>query len=133
DAELRLYLGTVQFDAGHVKTAAATFETALDLDPDFAEAWSYRGGALAFLGDFGAALPALDRCLTVSVGATDCLWYRILIHEQQGACGLVEADARTWAAKNPADHFAYQALAKALFARGRDENTVRTALEQRWA
>ena len=133
DAEIRLYLGTVQFDAGLVKEAAATFEAALDLDPDFAEASSYLGATLAFLGDFEKALPALDRCLAVSSGATDCLWYRVLIHEQQGGCALVEADARSWIAKSPGDPYAYHALAKALFALGRDESTVRLTLAQKWA
>ncbi len=133
DAELRLYLGTVQFDAGDVTDAAATFEAAIALDPEFAEAWSYVGATQAFLGELDRALASFDRCLAVSLGATDCLWYRALIHDQMGDCAKVEADARTWIAKSPDDAYAYHALAGALFAEGRDEGPVRAALEQSWA
>jgi serine/threonine-protein kinase len=133
DAEIRLYLGTVQFDRGNAREASATFDEALALDPQFAEAWSYRGATSAFLGDFDAALVALDRCLGMSLGATDCLWYRVLIHEDQGKCAQLEADARTWIAKSPGDATGYHMLAKALLAMGRDEGTVRVALDQKWA
>jgi serine/threonine-protein kinase len=133
DAELRLYLGTVQFDAGDVKDAATTFEAAIALDPEFAEAWSYVGATQAFLGELDRALGSFDRCLAISLGATDCLWYRVLIHDYEGECAKVEADARTWIAKSPDDGYAYHTLARGLFALGRDEGAVRAALEQSWA
>ena len=133
DAEMAFYLGWIRYDLGRLTSALEAFNRAIEIDPKFALAWSNKGGCQAYLGDFDGALKSLDRCLAISPQATESLWYRTIIFEQEGACAQQEEDARRWISKDPEDSFAYSALAKALFAQGRSIEAVRATLEQKWA
>jgi serine/threonine-protein kinase len=133
DPELAFYLGYVRFDRGQLATALAPFQRAAELDPGFALARSNVGGLLAYLGRFPEALDALDRCVEASPSATDCLWYRVLIDEQEGRCEDEERDVKRWIAKDEDDYYAYKLLARALFAENKPLETVTAALEQKWA
>ena len=132
DAEAWFWLGYVRFDRGRLTEALDAFTHASQLDPRFALALSNQGGILAYLGRFAESRVALDRCVTVSPAATDCLWYRVLIAEQDGRCSDADADLRTWIAKDADDFYAYQMLAKTLFAEGKPESAVIEAYEQKW-
>jgi serine/threonine-protein kinase len=133
DAELAFYLGYVRFDSGQLERSLDPFERAVELDPSFALARSNVGGVLAYLGRFSESLDVLDRCLSASPSATDCLWFRVLIHEQAGECEDEERDLRRWIVKDGDDYLAYSMLAKVLFAEGRSLETVTAAYEQKWA
>jgi tetratricopeptide (TPR) repeat protein len=133
DAELAYLLGWARFDRGELTTALDAFSRAIELDPKFAQAWSWKGGCESYLGRFDEAFASLDRAITISPSGTEALWFRIMIEEQQGKCADAEADARRWIARDPEDYYAYQMLAKALFAQGKSRETVMAALEQKWA
>lgn len=132
DAELAYYLGSVRYDRGRLAEAVDAFDRAIAIDPGFAQALAAKGGCQAYLGRFAEARATLDRCLEVSGSATECLWYRAQIDEQDGRCADEEALVRRWIGRDPEDYYAYHWLAKALFAQGRPLETVTTALEQKW-
>ena len=133
DAELWFYVGWIRYDYGKLTSALEAFDRAISLDRKFALAWSNKGGVEAYLGDFDRALKSLDQCLEISPQATESLWYRTLIFEQEGACAREEADARRWISKDADDAFGYGSLARALYAEGRPRETVIAVLEQKWA
>jgi eukaryotic-like serine/threonine-protein kinase len=133
DAELWYYVGWIRYDYGKLSSALEAFERAIKLDQKFALAWANKGGIEAYLGDYDRALKSLDQCLEISPQATESLWYRTLIFEQEGACAREEADARRWIVKDADDFFAYAVLARALDAEGRPREAVVAVLEQKWA
>ena len=132
DAELAYYLGSVRYDRGRLAEALAAFDRAIAIDPGFAQAYGAKGGCQAYLGRFADARGSLDKCLEVSGSATECMWYRAQLDEQEGRCAAEEALVRRWIGKDPEDYYAYQWLAKALFAQDKPLETVTTALEQKW-
>jgi eukaryotic-like serine/threonine-protein kinase len=133
DAELWFYVGWIRYDYGKLPSALEAFDRAIKLDHKFALAWSNKGGIEAYLGDFDRALKSLDECLEISPQATESLWYRTLIFEQEGACAREDADARRWISKDAEDAFAYAMLARALYSEGRPREAVVATLEQKWA
>ncbi|MGH7296935.1 MAG: protein kinase domain-containing protein, partial [Polyangiaceae bacterium] len=133
DAEIAYVLGSVRYDRGDLPAAVQAFDAALAIDPDFALAWSTRGGCLAYLGRLDDARASLDEALRRSRTATEPLWYEAEIDEQQGACSGEEAHVRTWLTRDPDDWYAYHYLARALAGEGRSPDAVQTALEQKWA
>ncbi len=132
DAELAYYLGSVRYDRGRLAEAVAAFDRAIAIDPGFAQAYGAKGGCQAYLGLFADARASLDRCLEASGSATECMWYRAQLDEQEGRCADEEALVRRWIGKDPEDYYAYQWLAKALYAQDKPLETVTTALEQKW-
>jgi serine/threonine-protein kinase len=133
DAEVAYMLGSVRYDRGALARAVEAFDRAIFIDPKFAQAWSAKGGCQAYLGRFDESFKSLDEALRISSTATEAFWYRAQIHEQEGKCEKEEADVRAWLSRDPDDYYAYQWLAKALFAEKHPLETVRTALEQKWA
>jgi serine/threonine-protein kinase len=122
----------VLYDHGDVAAALEAFDAAIAIDPSFAQAWSTKGGCLAYLGRFDDARAAIDRAARTSPTATEALTYRAQIDEQSGRCADEEADVRKWLSRDPDDWYAYHYLARALAAEGKPLDTVRTALEQKW-
>jgi serine/threonine-protein kinase len=125
-------LGSIRFDRGQLERAIESFDRAIAIDPKFAQAWAARGGCLAYLGRTDDAKSSLDKCLAISASATECMWYRAQFDELEGACEKEESDVRAWLGRDPEDYYAYHWLAKSLFALGKSEEAVRTALEQKW-
>ena len=132
DAEVAYDLGSVRYDHGDLPGALEAFDAALAVDPAFAQASATRGGVLAYLGRFDEALAALDESMQRSRSATEPLWYRAQIHEQQGACAEEENDVHVWLSRNPDDYLGYQWLARALAAQNKPIDSVQAALEQKW-
>jgi serine/threonine-protein kinase len=132
DAELAYLLASVRFDRGDLTTALDAFDAAIAIDPGFSLAWSSKGGCLAYLGRFDDARDAFAAAERASRTATEAVWYRAEIDEQQGRCEEEEADVRTWLSRDPDDWYAYQWLGRALAAEGKPADAVRTALEQKW-
>jgi serine/threonine-protein kinase len=132
DAELAYLLASVRFDRGDLAAAVEAFDAAIAIDPSFALAWSTKGGCLAYLGRFADAREALAGAEHASHTATEALWYRAEIDEQEGLCADEEADVRTWLSRDPDDWYAYHWLGRALAAEGKPTDAVRTALEQKW-
>jgi serine/threonine-protein kinase len=132
DAELAYLLASVRFDRGDLRGALDAFDAAIAIDPGFALAASSKGGCLAYLGRFDDARDALVGAERASRTATEALWYRAEVDEQQGLCAAEEADVRTWLSRDPDDWYAYHWLGRALAAEGKPADAVRTALEQKW-
>ena len=133
DGELVEALAYVQLKRGRLAPMLETADRAIAIDPDFADPWSLKGVALAQLGRFPDALAALERCADRFPAATDCLKIEADLLEQQGSCAPMEAVARRWLAKQPASTGALDALAAALVATGKRQETVVAALQQKWA
>jgi serine/threonine-protein kinase len=133
DAELAFFAGRQRQLLGKREAAASSFDRALIDDPSFAIVWWARAIDAEDTGDLDAALVAYGKCVEMSPGAASCLRSRSVILAQRGSCADVEADARRMVAIEPGGHRAYESLARALCARGRPLETVRQALEQKWA
>jgi len=133
DAEIAYFLGSVRYDRGDIAAAVDAFDAAIAIDPRFVQAWSSRAGCLAYVGRFDDARDAIQKALSASPTATEPLWYSAELDEQSGRCGAEEADVRQWLSRDPDDWFAYLYLARALAAEGKPPDSVRAALEQKWA
>jgi len=133
DAEIAYVLGSVRYDRGDLALAVEAFDAAIAIDPEFALAWSSKGGCLSYMGRFDDARASLEQALDRSRTATEPLWYLSELHEQQGQCDAEEARVRTWLSRDPDDWYAYDYLARALAGERRSAETVRAALEQKWA
>ena len=123
DAEIAYVLGSVRFDRGDFADALEGIDAAIAIDPAFAQAWSTKGGVLAYLGRLDDARTTLDEARRQSRTATEPLWYSAEIAEQQGRCADEEATTREWLSRDPADWFAYQYLASSLAAEGKPLDT----------
>ena len=133
DAEIAYLLGSVRYDRGDLGAALEALDAAITIDPDFALAWSSKGGCLSYMGRFDDARAALEEALRRSRTATEPLWYLSELYEQQGQCDAEEARVRTWLSRDPDDWYAYDYLARSLAGERKPADTVRAALEQKWA
>jgi serine/threonine-protein kinase len=126
DAECRLYLGFALLGS-RTEEARAQLERAVELDPMFAAALWALGASYR---ESDAALPYVDRCVSVSPAATTCLRERALIHTSRGECAAFEADARHLTRISPDSPGPYQLLAVALAAQDAPLDSVREALDK---
>jgi serine/threonine-protein kinase len=133
DAEIAYLLGSVRYDRGDLAAALEALDAAIAIDPDFALAWSSKGGCLSYMGRFDDAHASLEEALRRSRTATEPLWYLSELYEQRGECDAEESRVRTWLSRDPDDWYAYDYLARALAGEGKPADTVRAALEQKWA
>lgn len=132
DAEIAYLLGSVRYDRGDLAKALEAFDAGIAIDPAFAQAWSSKGGCLAYMGRFDDAHASLARALESSRSATEPLWYQAEIDEQQGHCAAEESTVREWLGRDPEDWYGYDWLARALEGEGKPIDSVRTAFEQKW-
>jgi eukaryotic-like serine/threonine-protein kinase len=132
DAEIAFVLARMRQMLGDVDRAGEAFDLALADDPKFAAVYWARAAGAEDRGDAEAAIADYTRCLDASPSAASCLAARGAIEAQRGDCAAVEADARRTLAVEPSGWRAYEALARALVARGRPLETVREALKREW-
>ncbi|WP_394834946.1 protein kinase [Pendulispora rubella] len=117
-------------DPRAVEYCLALTRQAIDIDPQDANAWEVKAKALMSLERYDEAMVALDTCLEIARGSTDCLYDRIHIHRLLGQCSAAATDARRWVANAPASKRAYFELASSLAADGSFAGTVDVALRQ---
>ena len=108
----------------------ALADRCVGIDPKYADCWQTKQTVLEMLERHDEALVALDKCLEVSPGASDCLEDKIDIEAKLGHCSAVADVARRWMAKEPSNPKPYVELAGALYHTGEPEAAVRMALEQ---
>jgi serine/threonine-protein kinase len=123
-----LAAGAANFD--DFEEAARHDARAIAIDPGFAEARSYQGLMLLYLGRFGDARSALQQCLAKNPAAEGCLGMLAHLADAQGACEDMEAVARQMIAATAEPAWGYSLLANALAARGQPVATVREAARQ---
>lgn len=106
---------------------------AVEIDPEYADAWQAVGKQLFALGETDQALRAFDACLAASPVAVDCLGERARVHAARGQCGAVEADLRSASAANPYGRYWRELWAAALLAQGKPIEGALEVLTRRWA
>jgi tetratricopeptide (TPR) repeat protein len=90
DAQVCFNLGNALFALGRFEGAAERFRQSLEIDPDYAEAWSNLGCALAELGEIDEAAASLRRALSLAPDYADAIYNLADILERAGR----SADAR---------------------------------------
>ena len=66
NAVLEMNLGTIHQGRGEIAEAAACYLRAIELRPDYAEAWLNSGNAALYRGDAAVAVQAFDRALALA-------------------------------------------------------------------
>jgi eukaryotic-like serine/threonine-protein kinase len=108
-------------------------QRALDIDPQYSDAWQGLAAALVLEENEPAALAALDQCVARVTTSLDCLAQRAALLRRLGRCVDLEATGRKWIARSPEATGAHYTLAAALAAEGRPRVVVEEALATRWA
>ena len=130
DAELWYLLGSGTVNYTDFETGIRYYTRALELDPGFAQGYSSRAMAQAYLGRFDEARASLDQCLAIAPSAGACLSMLAHLQSVEGDCEGVESTARRMIAADSHPAWAYGELAGALAARGQPVSTVREAYRQ---
>lgn len=102
----------------------------VELDPQYADCWQTKAGALLASGKQEEAAKALGECMTVSENAVDCILDKIEIESHLGHCDEVVQLAQRLKTKDPVALHAWTVLAEALYLQGASEAVVRTAFDE---
>ena len=113
-----------------VKLAIELMQKETVVDPLDANGWQGLGAAYAMLGRDEEERVALDKCLDVAPGSTDCLDQRSRNFRRNGDCETGLTDARSWIANAPRNHRAYLVFAQALASTRAPLESVESALQQ---
>ncbi|MFS8066886.1 MAG: hypothetical protein ACMG6S_10995, partial [Byssovorax sp.] len=130
DAEIFNLLGAYQRIEGPERRLAAA-RRAVEIDPEYADAWQQIGAALAGT-DPDAAIAALDRCTAIAPSATDCWGERASLESALGRCADAEAHLRRATSDPGASEHHFHVRAHMLYALGKPREAVAEALRQRW-
>jgi eukaryotic-like serine/threonine-protein kinase len=107
---------------------------AVELDPQFADAWQILAAQLARRGQVDEALAAIERCVVISPLTADCRGERARLYGVMGECTRMEEDLRRGLNSNPrASQIWHEDRAAALVAVGRTDDTVLEAFRQKWS
>jgi eukaryotic-like serine/threonine-protein kinase len=106
---------------------------AVELDPQFADAWQILASQLAMRGKIDEALAAIERCVVISPLTADCRGERARLYGMMGECTRMEEDLRRGLNSNPrAATIWHEDRAAALVAVGRTDDAVLEAFRQKW-
>lgn len=131
DAEIFALLSFyLAYDAPERRIAAA--RRAVELDPQYADAWQAVGLALADR-DPNGALDALGRCTDIAPTATDCWGERANIEGVLGRCADAEAHLRRATNDPNASTYSFNKRANMLHALGKPAEAVTEVFRQKWA
>jgi Tfp pilus assembly protein PilF len=128
DLETLAELADALQKAGFKDEARATLERVLAIDPEFAIVLADLAG-LMMKNDAATSLELLDRCLTVSPRASDCLVIRAVIERETGRCADYESTARKLVAVAPRRSVGYRLLADAVAVQGAPVEGAQALLE----
>ena len=130
DAELAYIASDFAPDPNRQRELA---QRALDIDPEYSDAWQGVAVALERLDDEAGALAALDKCVARVTTSMDCLAQRAQVLRHMGRCTELEATGRKWIARSPEASGAHYTLGSALASEERPRAVVEEALAPRWA
>ena len=106
---------------------------AIQIDPQYADAWQILGGELAVAGHREEALAALAKCVEIAPLSADCRGERARLYSLDGQCGKAEDDLRRALSSSSRSVLMWhEDRAAALFAIGRSDETVIEALRPKW-
>ena len=128
DAEL---ICLASFDTDNLEYKLRGLRRAIELDPQYSDAWQGLGHALDQMGKTEEAAAAFDDCLRAAPNSVDCVRGRIGVLQRTGHCDAMAADARLWIARDPTTATPYLSLAGALAATGKSTEMVEEVLRQR--
>lgn len=105
---------------------------AVEIDPDYADAWQQIGASLVDTDPDGA-IAALERCTSIAPTATDCWGERANVESVLGRCAEAEAHIRRATGDPRASEHYFQVRAHLLHALGKPREAVAEVFRQRWA
>jgi tetratricopeptide (TPR) repeat protein len=73
--------GVALGNLGRLEEAITSYDKAVEIKPDYYDAWNSRGNALAHLGRFSDAIRSYDRALSIEPHNSITLWNKILVLE----------------------------------------------------
>ena len=123
-AKLRLLRGRCHFDLRQDTAAEKDYLRAIELDPEYASAWSQLGLLYHATKKYDDAIDCFDRVLTQSPGGVWALLKRSLAYREIGKNESADADFQAAMAAECNDHFELIARAKA-----REKQDPEAALE----
>ena len=108
-------------------------QRALDIDPEYSDAWQGLAAAYEQEDNEQAALDALDSCVAHVTTSVDCLAQRAAVLRRVGRCEELKKTGRAWIARSPEAIGGHFTLGAALAAEGDAPATIEEALAPRWA
>jgi tetratricopeptide (TPR) repeat protein len=75
--------GLKQLQAGALRDALDALSIAIQLDPEFGEAYAYRGTTHYQLGDYDAAMQDYDTAVTLSPNLAEAYFFRATLYGQR--------------------------------------------------
>ena len=109
---------------GRYEEAVASYDRALELDPEFAIAWDNRGGALGMLGRYEEALLSCDRALELDRESAGAWCKRGAALDKLGRHTEAVASYDRALELGPEDSLAWASRGSALEALGRHEEAI---------
>jgi serine/threonine-protein kinase len=88
----------------------------------------WKANVLIEQGDLARARETADGCLAKAPRAPECLWARVNVDEEQGACHDAESEARRWLFLQPESQRARDVFTDALASNGADIAAIREAI-----
>jgi serine/threonine-protein kinase len=127
DAEMANALELVELMRWNVGGIVAAADRAIALDPDYADSWSGKVGALELAERFDEARQVGEECFE-RFASLDCLVYVLRAETRQGDVAATESSARRVLAAEPGSWEGARALASVLFERGEPPAAIEASL-----
>jgi Flp pilus assembly protein TadD len=102
NARAHLNLGNVHYRAGRPRDALSEYRQAIDIDPDYAEAWSGSAGAYKELGQLDEAFACMKRALEINPANANFHSSLGVLYVQRGEFEAAIASFRDALARDPA-------------------------------
>ncbi|WP_051276188.1 TPR end-of-group domain-containing protein [Desulfovirgula thermocuniculi] len=99
--------GYAAYKARRYDEAIKIFDQAIAIDPACHQAYSYKGAALAFKGDYRQAISALDRAIALKPDYEDAYFNKALTYELAGSYEEALANYDRALALNPTNPWSY--------------------------
>jgi serine/threonine-protein kinase len=133
DPEVAFWMISIEEAYGNFRRSLEVSDHLMSLDDGWVSAWIAKGHALAYLGDFDAALRVWTESTTRFPFSTACREASIELRNQLGECAANEQAARAAVTLSPRSAEPYRRLAAAMTAMNREESAVLETLRQNWS
>ncbi|WP_394830556.1 protein kinase [Pendulispora rubella] len=124
-----LLVKTVQ----QIQPVLASARRAVELDPDYADAWMVLGWTYERTGQVGEEANAYAHCAQTSPTSVECLASRVVLLRRRGLCQEAESLTRQWIARDPHSDRSLRELAALVAAGGAPRESIEETMRMRWA